>query len=96
MALLQPVEFRNSGVDVTYWRIARVQVDFVNDPGVEVTIFGYASAESRQAGKAEMTAQVHRFGVGQLGEMGASLDTLTRGALYEAVRAVALPQATDV
>lgn len=43
------------GVDATYWNIGAVQEDF-KGRGTEVTIYGYASKEARDAGKQPIAA----------------------------------------
>ena len=54
MALLKaiPSEY---GVDCWYWNIGAVQEDF-KGKGTEVTFYGYASKEAREAGKQPLAA----------------------------------------
>lgn len=54
MALLKliPTEF---GIDAAYWNIGAVQEDFKGQ-GTEVTFYGYASKEAREAGKQPLSA----------------------------------------
>jgi hypothetical protein len=54
MALIKaiPTDF---GIDATYWNIGAVQEDFKGQ-GTEVTFYGYASKEARDAGKQPLSA----------------------------------------
>lgn len=54
MALLKavPTDF---GIDAEYWNIGAVQEDF-KGKGTEVTFYGYASKEARDAGKQPLSA----------------------------------------
>jgi hypothetical protein len=54
MALIKsvPTEY---GVNANYWHIGAVQEDF-KGKGTEVTIYGYASKEARDAGKQPLSA----------------------------------------
>ena len=96
MALEQAVELNGTGLEVTYWRIMRVEADFsFAEPGLVVTVYGFASKDARLAGKREVTTRTYRFGVEQLATMDLTLDTLTRAAIYDAVRTVDLTEAVD-
>jgi hypothetical protein len=59
MALLKPIptEFgsETSPVFANYWNIGAVQEDF-KGRGTEVTFYGYASQEAREAGKQPLSA----------------------------------------
>ena len=54
MALIKsiPTEF---GISADYWHIGAVQEDF-KGKGTEVTFYGYASKEARDAGKQPLSA----------------------------------------
>ena len=54
MALLNIVE-TDFGVTASYWNIGAVQEDFKGG-GTQVTLYGYASKEARQAGKQPLSA----------------------------------------
>lgn len=59
MALLKPIntEFGTPDAPVyaSYWNIGAVQEDF-KGKGTEVTFYGYASKEAREAGKQPLSA----------------------------------------
>jgi hypothetical protein len=54
MALIKaiPTDF---GIDATYWNIGAVHEDFKGQ-GTEVTFYGYASKEAKEAGKQPLSA----------------------------------------
>lgn len=54
MALIKfiPTDY---GIDASYWNIGAVQEDF-KGRGTEVTFYGYASKEAREAGKQPLSA----------------------------------------
>ena len=54
MALIKsvPTDF---GINAEYWNIGAVQEDFKGQ-GTEVTFYGYASKEAREAGKQPLSA----------------------------------------
>jgi hypothetical protein len=54
MALIKSVD-TDFGVPSTYWNIGAVQEDF-KGKGTEVTFYGYASKEARDAGKQPLSA----------------------------------------
>jgi len=54
MALLKSIP-TDYGVNSTYWNIGAVQEDF-KGKGTEVTFYGYASKEARDAGKQPLSA----------------------------------------
>lgn len=96
MALELPADWNNTGLAATYFRIMRVEVDFGIEPGVTVLVYAYASKEARDAGLAPVASREVRLGTEQLAERGVTLNSLTRKALYETVRDVVLPGATEV
>ena len=54
MALLKTID-TDYGIPAEYWNIGAVQEDF-KGRGIEVTIYGYASAQARQTGKQPLSA----------------------------------------
>jgi hypothetical protein len=54
MALLKTVD-TDYGIPAEYWNIGAVQEDF-KGKGTEVTFYGYASKEARDAGKQPLSA----------------------------------------
>ena len=54
MALIKSVD-TDFGIPATYWNIGAVQEDF-KGKGIEVTFYGYASQEARQADKQPLSA----------------------------------------
>lgn len=54
MALIKAVD-TDFGIQATYWNIGAVQEDFKGQ-GTEVTFYGYASQEAREAGKQPLAA----------------------------------------
>jgi hypothetical protein len=54
MALIKAIP-TDYGIDASYWNIGAVQEDF-KGKGTEVTFYGYASKEARDAGKQPLSA----------------------------------------
>ena len=54
MALIKSI-MTDYGVNSNYWNIGAVQEDFKGQ-GTEVTFYGYASKEAREAGKQPLSA----------------------------------------
>jgi len=54
MALIKAIP-TDYGIDAQYWNIGAVQEDFKGQ-GTEVTFYGYASKEAREAGKQPLSA----------------------------------------
>jgi hypothetical protein len=54
MALIKSIE-TDFGIPATYWNIGAVQEDF-KGKGTEVTFYGYASKEAKEAGKQPLSA----------------------------------------
>jgi hypothetical protein len=54
MALLKSID-TDYGIPAIYWNIGAVQEDFKGQ-GTEVTFYGYASKEARDAGKQPLSA----------------------------------------
>lgn len=54
MALLKSID-TDFGLPAEYWNIGAVQEDF-KGKGTEVTVYGYASKEARDAGKQPLSA----------------------------------------
>jgi hypothetical protein len=78
MALIKEID-TDYGIPATYWNIGAVQEDF-KGMGTEVTFYGYASKEAREAGKQPLSAgKVQIAG----GEYVAGAD---RAALYAIIK----------
>lgn len=85
MALLKPIEIRNTGLLAAYWRLTHCQVDHV--AGVaEFRLHGYPSRMAREAGKAPLPGIAYRLTAEALGRP--DLHTLTSAAFYAAARAL--------
>jgi len=54
MALIKSID-TDYGIPASYWNIGAVQEDF-KGAGTEVTFYGYASKEARDAGKQPLSA----------------------------------------
>jgi hypothetical protein len=54
MALIKAVD-TDYGIPASYWNIGAVQEDF-KGKGTEVTFYGYATKEAREAGKQPLSA----------------------------------------
>jgi hypothetical protein len=54
MALIKSID-TDYGIPATYWNIGAVQEDF-KGKGTEVTFYGYATKEAREAGKQPLSA----------------------------------------
>ncbi len=54
MALIKSID-TDFGIPATYWNIGAVQEDF-KGRGTEVTFYGYASKEAKEAGKQPLSA----------------------------------------
>ena len=54
MALIKAID-TDYGIPASYWNIGAVQEDF-KGKGTEVTFYGYASKEARDAGKQPLSA----------------------------------------
>jgi len=54
MALIKEID-TDYGIPASYWNIGAVQEDF-KGKGTEVTFYGYASKEARDAGKQPLSA----------------------------------------
>lgn len=54
MALLKSID-TDFGIQAEYWNIGAVQEDF-KGKGTEVTVYGYASKEAKDAGKQPLSA----------------------------------------
>ena len=54
MALLKAID-TDYGIQANYWNVGAVQEDF-KGKGTEVTFYGYASKEARDAGKQPLSA----------------------------------------
>jgi hypothetical protein len=54
MALIKSID-TDYGIPASYWNIGAVQEDFKGQ-GTEVTFYGYASKEARDAGKQPLSA----------------------------------------
>jgi rubrerythrin len=54
MALIKSID-TDFGIPASYWNIGSVQEDF-KGKGTEVTFYGYASKEAREAGKQPLSA----------------------------------------
>lgn len=76
MALIKAID-TDYGIPANYWNIGAVQEDF-KDRGTEVTFYGYASKEAREAGKQPLSA----------GKVGISGDEYQAGADRAALYAI--------
>ncbi|MDO9709026.1 hypothetical protein [Paracraurococcus lichenis] len=84
MALIKPIEIRNTGFLAAYWRLTHCQID--HGAGVaEFRLGGYPSREAREAGKAPLPSIAYRLTAAQLGLP--DLHAVTTAALYAAARA---------
>jgi hypothetical protein len=54
MALIKSID-TDYGIPASYWNIGAVQEDF-KGKGTEITFYGYASQEAREAGKQPLSA----------------------------------------
>jgi hypothetical protein len=54
MALIKSIP-TDYGIDASYWNIGAVQEDFKGQ-GTEITFYGYANKEAREAGKQPLSA----------------------------------------
>ena len=74
MALLKPIEIRNTGLVAEYWRLTHCQID--HEAGIaEFRLHGYPSREARLAGKAPLPAIIFRLTPEALGaQLKASID----------------------
>ncbi len=83
MALLTPIEIRNTGLVAGYWRLTHVQLD--HQAGVaEFRLHGYPDAEARAAGKSPLPVILYRLTPAALGVE--SLHAVTTAALYAAAK----------
>jgi hypothetical protein len=78
MALIKSI-MTDYGVPAAYWNIGAVQEDF-KGKGTEVTFYGYASKEAREAGKQPLSAGKVQIG-GEDYVAGAD-----RAALYSTIK----------
>ena len=76
MALIKSIP-TDYGVNSEYWNIGAVQEDF-KGRGTEITFYGYASKEAREAGKQPLSA----------GKVGISGDEYVAGADRAALYAI--------
>ncbi len=84
MALLKPIEIRNTGLTASYWRLTHVQLDHA--AGVaEFRLHGYPDAAARLAGKAPLPAIDYRLGAEAL--QAESLHNVTTQQFYAAAKA---------
>lgn len=91
MALLKPIEIRNTGLVAEYWRLTHCQID--HEAGIaEFRLHGYPSREARLAGKAPLPAIIFRLTPEALGAD--SLHALTTTALYAAAKREAAADGT--
>lgn len=83
MALLKPIEIRNTGLVAAYWRLTHCQVDHA--AGIaEFRLHGYPSQAARSAGKAPLPGLLYRVTAAELGLPG--LHALSSADLYAAAR----------
>ena len=76
MALIKSID-TDYGIPASYWNIGAVQEDF-KGRGTEITFYGYASKEAREAGKQPLSA----------GKVGISGDEYVAGADRSALYAI--------
>jgi hypothetical protein len=83
MALLKPIEIRNTGLVAAYWRLTHTQADHLAGV-IEFRLHGYPSAEARSAGKAPLPAIAYRLTPADLGLE--TIHSVPTAALYAAAR----------
>jgi hypothetical protein len=83
MALLKPIEIRNTGLVAAYWRLTHAQTDYTAGV-IEFRLHGYPDAEARSAGKVPLPAIIYRAEPAELGLE--SLHTVSTTVLYAAAR----------
>lgn len=86
MALQTNIEVDDSGVIASYWRIKSAVVNFLPDGGatVDVTLNGWLSSDSREAGKISLTNAVRLYNLSF--DDSSKVEGLTRQILYETVK----------
>ncbi|MCB4822739.1 hypothetical protein [Roseicella aerolata] len=83
MALLKPIEIRNTGLVAAYWRLTHCQID--HGAGIaEFRLHGWPSREAREAGKAPLPGLLYRVTAGELGL--SDLHAVRSADLYGAAR----------
>lgn len=80
-----PIEIRNSGLVVAYWRVTHVQVDHAAGT-LECRLHGWPDRAARAAGKAPLPSLVWRLTAEAMGRD--DLHAVTTADLYRAVRAL--------
>jgi hypothetical protein len=84
MALMKPIEIRNTGLVAAYWRLTHCQIDHA--AGIaEFRLHGWPDAAARAAGKAPLPGIGFRASAAELGLP--DLHAVTSAALYAAARA---------
>jgi hypothetical protein len=84
MALLKPIEIRNTGLVASYWRLTHCQID--HPAGVvEFRLHGYPDATARAAGKSPLPVIPYRLTAAELGQE--TLHAVTTAGFYAAARA---------
>jgi hypothetical protein len=83
MALLKPIEIRNTGLVAAYWRLTHCQID--HGAGIaEFRLHGWPSREAREAGKAPLPGLAYRTTAEELGLP--DLHAVRSADLYAAAR----------
>lgn len=78
MALFKSID-TEYGIPATYWNIGGIQEDF-KGRGAEVTFYGYASKDARDAGKQPLAAGKMQIGGGEY------FADMTRPAVYQLMK----------
>ncbi|WP_027284837.1 hypothetical protein [Rubritepida flocculans] len=81
MALLKPIEMRETGVTVAYWRLTHLQMDCVARM-LEAQLHGYRDEAARRAGLNPIHRLSFRFPTGGFPEPGA----IALAEVYAAIR----------
>lgn len=82
MALKHEIQSPETGITASYWKLTHMQADF-NAGIVDAQLHGYRDAAARADGRAPVARHAFRFALGGVARRG----TLSRGAIYAAIRA---------
>ena len=83
MALAKTIETEPRKIDANYWKIGRINLDFINGYGAEVYVGGYESYEQRNKSLDALTNHTVSFREEEYtDEIRAALDVI-RTAFYE-------------
>ncbi len=82
MALIHEIESPETGITASYWKLTHLQADFTAGI-VDAQLHGYRDAAARTDGRAPVARHAFRFPLASVARRG----SLTRGAIYAAIRA---------